>query len=138
MLLEGKTDILPVDAVIQRLLQTGYANTSERQYILGAFAVLLELPFDVAVSWFASLTLDATAYSLIPNLKVIYNNPKASILTSDKLCALSGYEKGEWCELWDALRARFFEPKTEGVVLRPFGESTTARAESYIHTFTRN
>lgn len=111
---DGTTGIKPVDTVIKRTLKTGYAHHIERLMVLGNFMVLCEFDPDEVYKWFMEMYLDAYDWVMVPNVYGMSQyadgglmSTKPYISGSNYLLKMSDFEKGEWCETWDALYWRF-------------------------------
>ncbi len=111
---EGRTGILPIDTVVQRILRTGYCNHIERLMVLGNFLLLTEAsPYEI-YKWFMAFFVDAYDWVMVPNVYgmsqyadggVIITKPYIS--SSNYILKMSNYPKGDWTEIWDGLFWRF-------------------------------
>ncbi|MFW6122827.1 MAG: cryptochrome/photolyase family protein, partial [Thermodesulfobacteriota bacterium] len=63
---DGATGILPVDTVIRRVLDTGYAHHIERLMVLGNFLLLCEVDPREVYRWFMDLFIDAYDWVMVP------------------------------------------------------------------------
>lgn len=111
---DGTTGIAPVDTVIKRTLNTGYAHHIERLMVLGNFMVLCEFDPDEVYRWFMEMYLDAYDWVMVPNVYGMSQyadgglmSTKPYISGSNYLLKMSDFDKGDWCEIWDALYWRF-------------------------------
>jgi deoxyribodipyrimidine photolyase-related protein len=111
---EGTTGILPVDTVIHRLLETGYAHHIERLMILGNFMLLCEIDPNEVYRWFMEMFIDSYDWVMVPNIYgmsqyadggMIVTKPYIS--SSNYILKMSNYPRGPWCDIWDALYWRF-------------------------------
>lgn len=112
----GITGIEPVDNVIKRILQTGYANHIERLMILGNFMLLCEFNPDDIYRWFMELFIDAYDWVMVPNVYGMSQfadgglmATKPYISSSNYILKMSQYKRAAWCEVWDGLYWRFIE-----------------------------
>ncbi len=110
----GTTGILPVDTVIQKLLQNGYSHHIERLMVMGNFMLLCEFhPHDV-YQWFMELYVDAYDWVMVPNVYGMTQFADGGLMTtkpyisgSNYLMKMGNWQKGEWQEIWDGLFWRF-------------------------------
>lgn len=110
----GTTGIDPIDAVIKRVLQSGYAHHIERLMVLGNFMLLCEFdPHDV-YRWFMEMFVDAYDWVMVPNTYGMTQYADGGLMTtkpyissSNYIKKMSNYSTGEWQEIWDALFWRF-------------------------------
>lgn len=110
----GTTGILPVDNVIQKLLQTGYSHHIERLMVLGNFMLLCEFHPDEVYHWFMEMYVDAYDWVMVPNVYGMSQFADGGLITtkpyisgSNYLLKMSDYPKGVWTEIWDGLFWRF-------------------------------
>lgn len=110
----GKTGILPVDNVIQKLLQTGYSHHIERLMVMGNFMLLCEFHPDEVYRWFMEMYVDAYDWVMVPNVYGMSQFADGGLITtkpyisgSNYLLKMSDYPKGVWTEIWDGLFWRF-------------------------------
>jgi deoxyribodipyrimidine photolyase-related protein len=110
----GTTGIEPIDNVIKRILQTGYANHIERLMVLGNFMLLCEFDPDDIYCWFMELFIDAYDWVMVPNVYGMSQfadgglmATKPYISSSNYILKMSHYKSAPWCEVWDGLYWRF-------------------------------
>lgn len=110
----GETGILPVDMVIKRILQTGYAHHIERLMVLGNFMLLCEFDPDEVYRWFMEMFIDSYDWVMVPNVYGMTQFADGGLMTtkpyisgSNYLLKMGNWEKGEWQEIWDGLFWRF-------------------------------
>jgi deoxyribodipyrimidine photolyase-related protein len=110
----GTTGILPIDNVIQKVLQTGYCHHIERLMVLGNFMLLCEFDPNEVYRWFMELFIDAYDWVMVPNVYGMTQFADGGLMTtkpyisgSNYLLKMSDYEKGEWTTIWDGLFWRF-------------------------------
>jgi deoxyribodipyrimidine photolyase-related protein len=114
----GTTGIPPVDDVIHKTQDRGYANHVERLMILGNIMFLCEFHPDEIYRWFMEMYIDSYEWSVIPNVYGISQDTigetgsKPSISSSNYILSKSYYEKGDWCDIWDGLYWRCIEKNT--------------------------
>jgi deoxyribodipyrimidine photolyase-related protein len=110
----GTTGILPIDNVIQKVLQTGYCHHIERLMVLGNFMLLCEFDPNEVYRWFMEMFVDAYDWVMVPNVYGMTQFADGGLMTtkpyisgSNYLLKMSDYEKGEWTTIWDGLFWRF-------------------------------
>jgi deoxyribodipyrimidine photolyase-related protein len=111
---EGTTGILPIDTVVKRTDKHAYAHHIERLMILGNFMLLCEFDPDEVYRWFMEFFVDAYDWVMVPNVYGMSQFAdggmmctKPYISGSNYVLKMSDFEKGPWCEIWDALFWRF-------------------------------
>lgn len=111
---EAKTEILPVDNVISKLINTGYANHIERLMVLGNFFLLCEIKPQEVYRWFMELSIDSYPWVMCANVfgmsqfsdgGLIVTKPY--IASSNYIRKMSDYKPGSWVQLYDSLFWRF-------------------------------
>ncbi len=117
---EGTTGIAPVDLVIGKVLNTGYAHHIERLMVLGNFMLLCEFDPDEVYRWFMELFMDAYDWVMVPNVYGMSQyadgglmSTKPYISSSNYLRKMSDFQPGPWQEIWDALFWRFMDVHRE-------------------------
>lgn len=117
---QGTTGIPPVDTVIRRVLDTGYAHHIERLMVLGNFMLLCEIDPDHVYRWFMETFVDAYDWVMVPNVYAMSQFADGGLITtkpylsgSAYLRRMSDYPAGPWCEVWDALYWRFISRHRE-------------------------
>jgi deoxyribodipyrimidine photolyase-related protein len=110
----GTTDILPIDNVIKKVLQTGYCHHIERLMVLGNFMLLCEFDPNEVYRWFMEMFVDAYDWVMVPNVYGMTQFADGGLMTtkpyisgSNYLLKMSDYEKGAWTAIWDGLFWRF-------------------------------
>ncbi|MFN3841122.1 MAG: cryptochrome/photolyase family protein [Cyclobacteriaceae bacterium] len=122
----GTTGIEPVDAVIKRVLKTGYANHIERLMILGNFMLLCGFHPDDIYQWFMELFIDAYDWVMVPNVYGMSQFADGGLMAtkpyisgSNYILKMSHYKKGEWCNVWDGLYWKFIDTHKELFIKNP-------------------
>lgn len=110
----GTTGIPPIDAVIRKVLDTGYCHHIERLMVLGNFMVLCEFDPDEVYRWFMELFVDAYDWVMVPNVYGMTQFADGGLMTtkpyisgSNYLMKMSNFDKGPWQTTWDGLFWRF-------------------------------
>lgn len=119
-LYSGTTGIGPVDTVIRRVMKTGYAHHIERLMVLGNFMLLCEIDPDEVYRWFMELFIDAYDWVMVPNVYGMSQYADGGLITtkpyissSAYIMKMSDFERGAWCDTWDALFWRFVHKHRE-------------------------
>lgn len=107
---DGSTGIVPVDHVVQSVLDTGYCHHIERLMILGNFMLLCDIHPDAVYQWFMELFIDAYDWVMVPNVYGMSQFADGGGMTTKPYISGSGYvrkmsdfPKGPWCKIWDSL-----------------------------------
>lgn len=110
----GTTGIEPVDQAIKRCIDAAYTHHIERLMVVGNFMLLCEFDPDEVYQWFMEFFIDAYDWVMVPNVYGMSQfadgglmSTKPYISGSNYILKMSDYQKGEWCEIWDALYWRF-------------------------------
>lgn len=116
----GETGLDPVDAVIGRVLDTGYAHHIERLMVLGNAMCLLRIDPDEVYEWFMSLFIDAYDWVMVPNVYGMSQFAAGEAMTtkpyvsgSNYLRKMSDFASGPWTDDWDALYWAFVHDHRE-------------------------
>lgn len=111
---DGTTGLVPVDAVIKKVLQHGYCHHIERLMVLGNVMLLCEFDPDAVYEWFMALFIDAYDWVMVPNVYGMTQFADGGLMTtkpyisgSNYILKMSDYAKGPWQAVWDALFWRF-------------------------------
>lgn len=111
---DANTGIEPVDNVIKKVLDNAYSHHIERLMILGNFMLLCEINPDEVYRWFMEMYIDAYDWVMVPNVYGMSQYAdgglictKPYISSSNYIRKMSNFDKGDWCEIWDALFWRF-------------------------------
>lgn len=112
----GTTGILPLDHVIQRVLQTAYCHHIERLMVLGNLMLLCEIHPHAVYQWFMELFIDSYDWVMVPNVYGMsqysdggWMTTKPYISSSHYIRKMSDFPPGAWCAIWDSLYWRFIE-----------------------------
>ncbi|GEO07560.1 cryptochrome/photolyase family protein [Segetibacter aerophilus] len=111
---KGTTGIVPVDTVIQKILNVGYCHHIERLMVMGNFMLLCEFDPDDVYKWFMEMFVDAYDWVMVPNTYGMTQFSDGGIMmtkpyisSSNYIMKMSDYKKGDWQLTWDALFWRF-------------------------------
>ncbi len=116
----GTTGIKPVDDVIKKTLDRGYAHHIERLMIIGNIMFLCDFHPDDVYRWFMEMYIDAYDWVMVPNVYGMsqYSDggsmtTKPYVSSSNYILKMSHYEREDWCDIWDGLYWRFIEKNQE-------------------------
>jgi deoxyribodipyrimidine photolyase-related protein len=116
----ASTGVEPLDLVIGRILETGYAHHIERLMVMGNFMMLGQFDPKQVYGWFMELFIDAYDWVMVPNVYGMSQFADGGIFTtkpyfsgSNYLRKMSDYPAGEWTQLWDGLFWNFIDRNLE-------------------------
>ncbi len=122
----ASTGIESVDTVIKRVLDKAYTHHIERLMILGNFMLLCEIDPDDVYKWFMEMYIYAYDWVMVPNVYGMSQYAdgglictKPYISSSNYVRKMSNFEKGDWCDIWDALFWRFIFKHKKGFEKNP-------------------
>ena len=123
---DGSTGVEPIDDTIKKVLKSGYANHIERLMILGNFMVLCEFDPDDVYVWFMEMFIDSYDWVMVPNVYGMSQyadggimSTKPYISSSNYICKMSDYKKGDWSIIWDGLFWNFMDKYREFFLKNP-------------------
>ncbi|MGI8949274.1 MAG: cryptochrome/photolyase family protein [Ornithinimicrobium sp.] len=106
----GETGLDPVDLVIARVLEHGYAHHIERLMVLGNAMCLLRIDPTEVYEWFMEMFVDAYDWVMVPNVYAMSQFAAGEAITtkpyvsgSNYLRKMSDLTSGEWTKDWDGL-----------------------------------
>lgn len=115
---EGTTGLPPVDLVIQRVQQRGWAHHIERLMVMSNAMLLAEIAPDEVYRWFMELFVDAYDWVMVPNVYGMGQFADGGLMMtkpyvsgSNYLLKMGNFQKGDWCHTWDGLYWRFIDRK---------------------------
>jgi deoxyribodipyrimidine photolyase-related protein len=116
----AETGIGPIDLVIERVIETGYAHHIERLMVLGNFMLLSHFKPEQVCDWFMELFIDAYDWVMVPNVYGMSQFADGGIFTtkpyisgSNYVKKMSDYTTGNWCQTWDGLFWNFIDRHLE-------------------------
>lgn len=122
----GTTGILPVDTVIKGVTQHAYSNHIERLMIMGNFMLLCEFHPDAIYRWFMEMYIDSYDWVMVPNVYGMSQYAAGGVMStkpyisgSNYILKMSNYQKGEWCDTWDALYWSFIGKHRDDFLSNP-------------------
>ena len=106
----AETGLAPVDLVLERVLERGYAHHIERLMVLGNAMCLLRTDPDAVYEWFMEMFVDAYDWVMVPNCYAMSQFAAGELMTTKPYVSGSAYlrrmtdiPRGEWCADWDGL-----------------------------------
>ena len=145
----SQTGIEPVDFVINKSVNSGYAHHIERLMIMGNILFLLKIKPDDVYQWFMESYIDAYDWVMVPNVYGMSQfsdgglmSTKPYISGSNYILKMSDYKKGIWSNLWDALywefinekRAFFLKNPRMGMMVRLYDKKSNETKNAYKKT----
>lgn len=113
---QGTTGLDPLDTVIRRVIDHGYAHHIERLMVAGNAMLLCEIHPDAVYRWFMELFIDAYDWVMVPNVYGMSQYADGGLITTKPYLSGSNYLKkmsdipdGPWCGIWDGLYWRFID-----------------------------
>ncbi len=110
----GETGLPPLDDVIRRAQQRGWAHHIERLMVAGCLMTLCEIDPEEGYRWFMEMFIDSAEWVMRPNVFGMslfadggWFATKPYICGSSYILKMSDYPKGEWTNVWDGLYWRF-------------------------------
>jgi deoxyribodipyrimidine photolyase-related protein len=110
----GTTGIDPLDHVIRKARERGWAHHIERLMIAGNLMTLAEIHPDDAYRWFMEMFVDSADWVMVPNVygMALFADggvfaTKPYICGSNYLRKMSDFQRGPWCDVVDGLYWRF-------------------------------
>jgi deoxyribodipyrimidine photolyase-related protein len=88
---KGTTGIVPVDTVIKKVLQSGYAHHIERLMVMGNFMLLCEFDPDEVYRWFMELFIDAFDWVMVPNVYGMTQFADGGLMSTKPYISASNY-----------------------------------------------
>ncbi|MEQ1839436.1 MAG: FAD-binding domain-containing protein, partial [Verrucomicrobiales bacterium] len=143
----AETGVTPIDLVISRVLDSGYAHHIERLMVLGNFMLLCQFKPKQVNDWFMELFIDAYDWVMVPNVYGMSQFADGGIFTtkpyfsgSNYLRKMSDYRTGPWGELWDGLFWSFIDRNLEyfkgqhrlGMMVRTWAQMDAGKRERHL------
>ncbi len=107
---DGTTGLDPVDLVVRRVLERGWAHHIERLMVAGNAMCLLRTEPDEVYEWFMALFVDAYDWVMVPNVYAMSQFAAGPMITTKPYVSASSYlrrmsdvPRGDWCAAWDGL-----------------------------------
>ncbi len=106
----AQTGLEPVDVVLRRVLDSGYAHHIERLMVFGNAMCLLRVDPDEVYEWFMEMFIDAYDWVMVPNVYAMSQFAAGAAITTKPYVSGSNYLKkmsdmppGQWRADWDGL-----------------------------------
>ncbi|RYZ70629.1 MAG: cryptochrome/photolyase family protein, partial [Proteobacteria bacterium] len=113
---DGTTGVEPLDLVIQKASEFGYAHHIERLMVVGNLMLLCEVDPHEAHAWFMEMFIDSSDWVMGPNVygMGIFSDggvfaTKPYICGSNYYRKMGGFKAGDWCDAVDGLYWGFIE-----------------------------
>ena len=110
----GKTDILPIDDIISKIYNYGYAHHIERLMYLGNYMLLCMIEPNDVYNIFMEWTIDAYEWVMVPNVYGLSQFADGGIImkrpyfaSSNYILKMSNYKKDDWCYILNCLYYNF-------------------------------
>jgi len=126
---KAETKILPIDNIINKIIDYSYCHHIERLMYLGNYMLLCMIDPKDVYTIFMEWTIDAYDWVMIPNVygmsqfsceDLMMKKPYFS--SSNYVLKMSDYKKDNWCKIWDALYYNFIN-KHEKYLKTNYGTS---------------
>jgi deoxyribodipyrimidine photolyase-related protein len=118
---KGETGLPPLDDVIKKILDFGYAHEVERAKIVGNIMVLSDIVSGDVYRWFMAMFVDAYEWTVVPNLRCLnafvekQTAKEVSIVASNFVLTNGNYKKDRWCDVWDGLYWRYIDTHRDNI-----------------------
>jgi deoxyribodipyrimidine photolyase-related protein len=144
---DARTGVHPIDLVVGRVLETGYAHHIERLMVLGGFLLLCRTDPVKVNDWFMEFFIDAYDWVMVPNVFGMSQFADGGIFATkpylsgaNYLRKMSDYGGGSWEPLWDALfwsfvdrhRSFFAAQHRLGMMVRNLDKMDPARRADHL------
>jgi deoxyribodipyrimidine photolyase-related protein len=110
----SQTDILPIDNIIKKIVDYGYAHHIERLMYLGNYLLLCMIDPNNVYEIFMEWTIDAYEWVMVPNVYGMSQFADGGLMmtrpyfsSSNYILKMSDYKKSEWCKTFDYLYYNF-------------------------------
>jgi deoxyribodipyrimidine photolyase-related protein len=110
----GRTNIKPIDDIIHKIVQYGYAHHIERLMYLGNYLLLCMIKPNDIYNIFMEWTIDAYEWVMVPNVYGMSQYADGGIMmtrpyfaSSNYILKMSNYKKDDWCVILDSLYYNF-------------------------------
>ena len=111
---DAQTDILPIDNIIKKIVNYGYAHHIERLMYLGNYLFLCMINPQDVYEIFMEWTIDAYEWVMVPNVYGMSQFADGGLMmtrpyfsSSNYILKMSDYSKDEWCKIFDCLYYNF-------------------------------
>jgi deoxyribodipyrimidine photolyase-related protein len=111
---EGTTGITPMDHVIRKTLELGWAHHIERLMVAANLMNLAGIQPQEVYRWFMEMFVDAYDWVMVPNVFGMGLTSEGGIFTtkpyicgSNYVLKMGDFKRGDWCDVMDGLLWRF-------------------------------
>jgi deoxyribodipyrimidine photolyase-related protein len=111
---EAKTNLIPIDNIIKKIIDYGYAHHIERLMYLGNYLLLCMINPKYVYEIFMEWTIDAYEWVMIPNVYGMSQFASGEIImtrpyfcSSNYILKMSDYKKDKWCSILNNLYYNF-------------------------------
>jgi deoxyribodipyrimidine photolyase-related protein len=144
---QGTTGIDPVDAVVKKIIKTGYSHHIERLMVMGNFMLLCEFDPDEVYKWFMEMYVDSYDWVMVPNVYGMTQFADGGLMTtkpyisgSNYLVKMGDFTKGPWQQIWGGLFWRFMHVHRNffstnprlGMLLKTFDKMPAAKQQQHL------
>lgn len=137
----GDTGLMPMDLVLTRVLEHGWAHHIERLMVAGNLMALLRVHPEAVFEWFSELFVDAYDWVMVPNVYAMSQFAAGDSITtkpyvsgSNYLRKMSDYGTGDWAEIWDALYWQFVADHADVFAANPRSQMIARQLEGHDET----
>ncbi len=120
---EGKTEIQPIDYIINKIDNYAYAHHIERLMYLGNFLFICQINPNDVYNLFMEWTIDAYEWVMVPNVYSMSQFADGGLMmtrpyfsSSNYILSMSDYKKAPWCKTWDAIYYNFIKEHREYLI----------------------
>ena len=110
----GSTNILPIDYIINKIVDYSYAHHIERLMYLGNYMLICMIDPNDVYEIFMEWTIDAYDWVMVPNVYGMTQFADGGLMmtrpyfsSSNYILKMSDYKKDSWCVIYDALYYNF-------------------------------
>jgi deoxyribodipyrimidine photolyase-related protein len=111
----GETGLPPLDDMVKKTLDFGYAHEVERAKIAGNLMLLCDVAEGDIYRWFMAMFVDSYEWIVTSSLYSLSTfasdkaTKEASIVASNFVLTNGNYTKDRWCDIWDGLYWRYVD-----------------------------
>jgi len=116
----GKTNIKPIDDIMEKIIKYSYFHHIERLMYIGNFLLLCMIEPNQVYKLFMEWTIDTYEWVMVPNVYGMSQHADGGIMmtrpyfcSSNYILKMSNYKKGEWCKILDSLYYNFIDKHQE-------------------------
>lgn len=121
----------PIDFMIRKAWKYGYLHHIERLMFMGNAFLLMRVHPTEVYKWFMVCFVDSYEWVMLPNVMGMsqYSMDRAKMMTrpyfssSRYLLKMSDFQRGEWCDIWDALYYDFIR-EHKGILRKTYSAAS--------------